>query len=388
MTNLLVRLFVKNSNNTSDPAVRENYGKMASIVCIVLNMVLSAGKIILGLLSGAISVTADGFNNLTDCGSNVVSLISFKVAGKPADKEHPFGHQRIEYISAMIVAFIVLMLAVELASESFNKIFNPEPSEMSYLMLGVLAFSVLVKVWMFFFNRKLGKTVDSEVLKATATDSLTDAISTTAVTVAVIISHFVNFNLDGYMGLAVAVVIAWAGIDILKDTMSKLLGQAPDKTLIEGIRSRIMAYEGVLGIHDLAVHNYGPHKYYASVHVEVDAKVPTMESHDLMDRIERDFAENTDIVLIIHSDPVVTDDPEINLLKQKVTEMVTSIDERFRIHDFRAVKGVTHTNLIFDVAIPFDTKLSAEEIKTRISQLVSAYDPTLFVVATVEKQLD
>lgn len=388
MTNLLVRLFVKNSNNTSDPAVRENYGKMASIVCIVLNMALSAGKIILGLLSGAISVTADGFNNLTDCGSNVVSLISFKVAGKPADKEHPFGHQRIEYISAMIVAFIVLMLAVELASESFNKIFNPEPSEMSYLMLGVLAFSVLVKVWMFFFNRKLGKTVDSEVLKATATDSLTDAISTTAVTVAVIISHFVNFNLDGYMGLAVAVVIAWAGIDILKNTMSKLLGQAPDKTLIEGIRSRIMAYEGVLGIHDLAVHNYGPHKYYASVHVEVDAKVPTMESHDLMDRIERDFAENTDIVLIIHSDPVVTDDPEINLLKQKVTEMVTSIDERFRIHDFRAVKGVTHTNLIFDVAIPFDTKLSAEEIKTRISQLVSAYDPTLFVVATVEKQLD
>lgn len=388
MTNLLVRLFVKNSNNTSDPAVRENYGKMASIVCIVLNMVLSAGKIILGLLSGAISVTADGFNNLTDCGSNVVSLISFKVAGKPADKEHPFGHQRIEYISAMIVAFIVLMLAVELASESFNKIFNPKPSEMSYLMLGVLAFSVLVKVWMFFFNRKLGKTVDSEVLKATATDSLTDAISTTAVTVAVIISHFVNFNLDGYMGLAVAVVIAWAGIGILKDTMSKLLGQAPDKTLIEGIRSRIMAYEGVLGIHDLAVHNYGPHKYYASVHVEVDAKVPTMESHDLMDRIERDFAENTDIVLIIHSDPVVTDDPEINLLKQKVTEMVTSIDERFRIHDFRAVKGVTHTNLIFDVAIPFDTKLSAEEIKTRISQLVSAYDPTLFVVATVEKQLD
>lgn len=388
MTNLLVRLFVKNSNNTSDPAVRENYGKMASIVCIVLNMVLSAGKIILGLLSGAISVTADGFNNLTDCGSNVVSLISFKVAGKPADKEHPFGHQRIEYISAMIVAFIVLMLAVELASESFNKIFNPEPSEMSYLMLGVLAFSVLVKVWMFFFNRKLGKTVDSEVLKATATDSLTDAISTTAVTVAVIISHFVNFNLDGYMGLAVAVVIAWAGIDILKNTMSKLLGQAPDKTLIEGIRSRIMAYEGVLGIHDLAVHNYGPHKYYASVHVEVDAKVPTMESHDLMDRIERDFAENTDIVLIIHSDPVVTDDPEINLLKQKVTEMVTSIDERFRIHDFRAVKGVTHTNLIFDVAISFDTKLSAEEIKTRISQLVSAYDPTLFVVATVEKQLD
>ena len=388
MTNLLVRLFVKNSNNTSDPAVRENYKKMASIVCIVLNMALSAGKIILGLLSGAISVTADGFNNLTDCGSNVVSLISFKVAGKPADKEHPFGHQRIEYISAMIVAFIVLMLAVELASESFNKIFNPEPSEMSYLMLGVLAFSVLVKVWMFFFNRKLGKTVDSEVLKATATDSLTDAISTTAVTVAVIISHFVNFNLDGYMGLAVAVVIAWAGIDILKNTMSKLLGQAPDKTLIEGIRSRIMAYEGVLGIHDLAVHNYGPHKYYASVHVEVDAKVPTMESHDLMDRIERDFAENTDIVLIIHSDPVVTDDPEINLLKQKVTEMVTSIDERFRIHDFRAVKGVTHTNLIFDVAIPFDTKLSAEEIKTRISQLVSAYDPTLFVVATVEKQLD
>lgn len=388
MTNLLVRLFVKNSNNTSDPAVRENYGKMASIVCIVLNMVLSAGKIILGLLSGAISVTADGFNNLTDCGSNVVSLISFKVAGKPADKEHPFGHQRIEYISAMIVAFIVLMLAVELASESFNKIFNPEPSEMSYLMLGVLAFSVLVKVWMFFFNRKLGKTVDSEVLKATATDSLTDAISTTAVTVAVIISHFVNFNLDGYMGLAVAVVIAWAGIDILKNTMSKLLGQAPDKTLIEGIRSRIMAYEGVLGIHDLAVHNYGPHKYYASVHVEVDAKVPTMESHDLMDRIERDFAENTDIVLIIHSDPVVTDDPEINLLKQKVTEMVTSIDKRFRIHDFRAVKGVTHTNLIFDVAIPFDAKLSAEEIKTRISQLVSEYDPTLFVVATVEKQLD
>lgn len=387
MTNLLVKLFVKNSCNTTDPKVRENYGKLASIVCIVLNMLLSVGKIAVGMLFGAISVTADGFNNLTDCGSNIVSLVSFKVAGKPADKEHPYGHQRVEYISAMIVAFIVLMLAIELAKESFDKILNPTPSEISYIMLAVLGVSVLVKLWMFVFNRKLGNRVNSDVLKATATDSITDVIATTAVAIASVVSYFVNFNLDGFMGIAVAIVIAIAGIGILKDTMSKLLGQAPDKQLVDSIQARIMAFEGVLGIHDLTVHNYGPQKYYASVHVEVDASVPAMESHDLMDRIERDFLNNTDIILTIHQDPIITDDPQVTLWKEKVTEIVKSIDDRFVIHDFRAVKGVTHTNLIFDVAIPFDCKMSESEISAEISRQVSQFDDKLYVVATVEKQI-
>ncbi len=387
MTDLLLKLFVKNRKNTDDPGVRENCGKMASLVGIILNVLLAAGKITVGVLFGAIAVLADGLNNLTDCGSNVVALISFKVAGKPADKEHPYGHARIEYIAAMAVAFIVLVLAFELGTEAVSKIITPEQSEFSLLLVIVMGVSVLVKLWMFFFNRKLGKLYRSEVLRATATDSITDVIATSAVLAAVIISKYTGVNLDGYMGVAVAVIIAVAGIGMLRDTMSELLGKAPDAVLVTEIKQRIMRYDGVKGMHDLTVHNYGPNRYYASVHVEVDAEVPVLESHDLTDRIERDFAENTDVVLVVHMDPIVLDDPELNKFRREVENIVTAIDGSFTVHDFRMVRGVTHTNLIFDVAVPFETKLTSKEIRDAIDKQVKQMDTNLFTVITVEKQL-
>ncbi len=387
MTKLLLRLFVKDYKNTQSEAVRDRYGKLSGITCILLNIMLAGGKIAVGLLFGAISVLADGLNNLTDCGSNIVSLISFKMASKPADKEHPFGHQRVEYVSAMIVGIIVLVLAFELGSESFNKIISPEQSDFSWITVGVLCASILVKLWMFLFNRKLGKMINSEVLKATSVDSISDSIATASVTIALVISYYTGVNLDGYMGIAVAIFIAVAGIGILRSTISKLVGQAPDKDMIDSIKQRIMSFEGVHSMHDLTVHSYGHSKFYASVHVEVDSNVSVMATHDLADRIERDFAQNTDINLIVHIDPVVLDDPEVDKYQQLVCEVVNTIDQRFSVHDFRLVKGVTHSNLVFDVAIPFDTKLSEAQILEQLTAKLQATDPNLFVVANIEKQV-
>lgn len=392
MTNLLLKLFVKNNKNTTDSTVRENVGKMSGIVCIVLNLLLAAAKIVVGALFSVLSVLADGLNNLTDCGSNVVSLISIKLAGKPADSDHPFGHRRMEYIAGMIVAFIVLMLAFELATESISKIVAWAKGEASATDFGLwtilaLSISILVKFWMFVFNRKLGKRYSSELLKATATDSISDVCSTSAVLVALVISHFTGVNLDGVMGMVVSVVIAIAGVKIFKTTVNELLGEAPSPEMIKEIVSRIKSFDGVLGIHDLNVHNYGPNKFYASVHVETDSAVDVLESHDLMDRIERDFAQNTDITLVTHLDPIVVGDPVLDSYKQEILHIVKTLDEHFDIHDFRMVKGTTHTNLIFDVAVHFDTTLSSKQIVDFIQTEISKLHPDVYVVPTVEQQL-
>ncbi len=392
MTNLLLKLFVKNNKNTTDAIVRENVGKMSGIVCIVLNVLLACSKIAVGAMFSVLSVLADGLNNLTDCGSNVVSLISIKLAGKPADSDHPFGHRRMEYIAGMIVSLIVLVLALELASESIEKIVAWAKGEAQLADFGLwtilaLSISILVKFWMYVFNCKLGKRYSSQLLKATATDSISDVCSTSAVLLALVVSHFTGVNLDGVMGVVVSVVIAIAGIKIFKTTANELLGEAPSAEMIKEIASRIKSFEGVLGIHDLNVHNYGPNKFYASVHVEVDSTVDVLESHDLMDRIERDFAQNTDITLVTHLDPIVVGDPVLDNYKQEVLTIVKSLDEHFEIHDFRMVKGTTHTNLIFDVAVHFDSSLSPKQIADFIQAEMTKLHPDVYVVPTVEQQL-
>ena len=387
MGRLLIKLFVKDADDVDSPRVRAAYGTLAGAVGIVLNILLAVGKIVVGTLFGALSVTADGFNNLTDCGSNVVSVIGFKVAEKPADKEHPYGHQRMEYIAAMIVAFIVLVVAVELAIESVGKLITPEESEFSIATVVVLAVSVLVKLWMFFFNRSLAKKISSPALKATATDSISDSAATLAVIVALIISHFTSVDLDGVMGLVVAILIAVAGIGIFRSTLSRLLGEAPDKEVVEGIKDRVMSYQGVVGLHDLNVHSYGK-KLYASVHVEVDSRLSITEGHELADEIERDFAANTEIVMLVHIDPVAVDDPIADRYREMTLGVVRAIDPEFNIHDFRVVNGAARVNLIFDVAIPFGGKLTEAEVETRIKDAFAAIDPKLNPMPTVERQLN
>ncbi len=392
MTNLLLKLFVKNHKDVQNPAVREKVGKMSGIVGIVLNTILAAAKIVVGVLFSVLSVLADGLNNLTDCGSNVVSLISINLANKPADSKHPYGHRRMEYIASMIVSFIVLFLAVELCVESVNKVVAWVRGEAETLDFGLwtilaLSVSIVVKFWMFVFNRRLAKRYNMDLLKATATDSISDVCATSAVLIAVLISRFTGVNLDGVMGIAVSAVIAIAGIKIFKSTVDNLLGEAPDENLIRQIEQRIKKFDGVYGIHDLNVHNYGPDKYYASVHVEVDSAVDVMESHELMDKIERDFKENTDIVLVTHLDPVVIGDPILDSYKAEIQHIVESLDEHFSIHDFRMVKGPTLTNLIFDVAVHYDTKLTPREISDYIQSEINKTHTSVYVVPTVEQQI-
>ena len=392
MTNLILKLFVKNHTDTKNAKVREQVGKVASVVGIVVNLVLSLCKIAVGTLFGLISVMADGFNNLTDCGSNIVSLISFKLASRPADKEHPYGHARIEYVASMIVGFIVMLLAFELGMESVNKIVdlvNGNSTQVTFevITVVVLGISILGKLWFYFFNSKLAKTYNAELLKATASDSLSDVFATTAVLVSVVISPITGFNTDGIMGIVVAVLIAIAGVGILRDTLNHLLGASPTEELIKSIEERIRCFDGVLGIHDLHVHNYGPNKFYASVHVEVDSAVDVMESHDMIDEIERDFANNTDIMLVIHLDPIVIGDPELDTYRQEILAIVQQLDKAFDIHDFRMVKGPTHTNLIFDVAVSYDTKLTSTQIVEHIQQQISLAHPNVYVVPTVERKL-
>ena len=384
--NIFSNFWIKEGKKPASPAVRERAGNFSGGLGIALNTLLAGCKIAVGALTGMISVLADGMNNLTDCGSNVVSIIGFKMSGKPADKEHPFGHQRAESISALVIALIVLVVAVELAVQSVEKIITPAASEFSVWLAVVLGISVAVKLFMFFLNRALARTVESEALRATAADSISDAVATAAVLLALLISHWTGFDLDGYMGVAVAIFIAFTGGSILKETVSRLLGKAPDHAVIEEIEQRVLAFDGVHGLHDLTVHSYGQNKLYATVHVEVDSHMPIMEAHDLADEIEKNFAAETDIALTVHIDPLVLDDPKVNRYRQEAERIVLSVDPRFRLHDFRVVGGTAHSNLVFDVAVPFDCKMSETEILSRIRDGVSLLDGNLDAVVTVERQ--
>ena len=383
----LVKKFVTDYENVEKVSVRTSYGVLASVTGIFCNVFLFLLKGSIGFFLQSISVMADAFNNLSDAGSSVIGLIGVKMASKPADKEHPFGHQRVEYIASMFVAFLILVVAFELAKESVGKIIAPEAAEFSVLALSVLGASVAVKGGMFVFARRLGKRIDSDVLLALSKDSLSDCVATAVVIAGLLIAHFTGFNPDGYAGVLVAIFVAFSGIGILKETMSKLIGQAVEPELIAAIKARIFAHEEVLGVHDISVYSFGPNKYFASVHIELDASLDVMESHELIDSIEQEFARETNISLTGHLDPIVVNDPAVVELRKKFGQLVKSLDERYFMHDFRTVIGPHRANVIFEVAIPFDCKKSNEEVKEDICRAVSEQDGGRYTpVVLVERQ--
>lgn len=385
MTKLLIRLFIKNPESVSCPEVRESYGRMGSIVGICVNLLLSALKFAAGVIFGSISIQADAANNLSDAGSSLISLFSFKFSNRPADKEHPFGHARIEYAASFAVAFFVLMLGFEIFRSSISKIISPTEIVFSYLTVAVLLGSIIFKFWLMFFYKTMSKIINSKVMSATAADSMSDVISTSGVLLSLVISKLLNFQLDGYAGLIVAVFIFWSGINIVRDTLDEFLGQPPDENFVKNMEKKIMSYDGILGIHDLVVHNYGPQKTFASVHAEVSASTDILQSHEIIDDIERDFLKNECIHLLIHLDPVVTDDEFVTELKSFVEAIAEGIDTKLSIHDFRVVPGVGHSNLIFDVVVPFGFKMTEDEVVAEIDRQVKKINPTYNTVITVDK---
>lgn len=384
MINILIKKFIRNYEDIKNPTVRVAYGKFSSILGIICNIILCTSKILIGIIFNSVSITADGINNLSDAGSSIITLIGFKLASKPADKDHPFGHARIEYIAGLIVSFIILLLGVELIKTSFAKIISPEPLEYSILMILVLSFSILVKLFMFYANSNIAKKISSATIKATAKDSLNDVISTAAVLASIIIARLTNLELDGYIGMLVAIFIIISGINILKEILNPLLGEPPSKDLINKVVNKIMSYEGVINIHDLVIHNYGANKYFATVHVEVSYKEDILKSHDMIDNIERDFLNELGINLVIHLDPVVTDDEETNFIKKEVFMIVKNLGEDYSIHDFRLVKGSTHTNIIFDVVAPPECSLQAKELIYKISNEIKKLDETYYPIIVVD----
>ena len=364
--------------------MRAAYGNLASWVGILCTLALCAGKFMVGTLSGSISVAADAVNNLSDASSSVVSLLGFRLGSRPADEEHPYGHARFEYLSGLAVAVMVLVIGLELGKTSLGKILAPTPVTFSWVTVGVLAASILVKLWMALFNRKVGGRIHSGALIATAADSRNDVLTTGAVLTAALISHFARVELDGWMGLAVALFILYSGVGLVKSTIDPLLGLAPDPELVKYIHERVMSYPNVLGTHDLMVHDYGPGRQFASVHVEMAAEGDVMASHDVIDNIERDFLENDGLHVVIHFDPIVTSDERVGDMRRWLSEAVKEIDGALTIHDLRMVPGPTHTNLIFDCVVPAGFAMSELDVKQAIKHLVRQKDPRYFCVITVE----
>ena len=385
MTELLYKLFSGKDVNDTQKA-RSRCGAAASIVGIIANVLLFGGKFAVGLLFGSIAMQADGINNLSDAGSSAISLISFRISGKPADREHPYGHARIEYVASMIVSFLILHIGFDLVTESVGKIINPSKTEFSILSVIVLSVSILVKLLLFFFNRGLGKRIDSEVVKATAADSLSDAMATTAVLIATLVMKFTGFDADGYMGVIVALIILIAGVKILLETKDHILGKAPDGEMVMSIKEIVGRYPEALGIHDMIIHNYGPGRTIASLHVEVDGADNVYHTHDVIDSIEKQISEELSVICTIHLDPIVTDDERVNALRARVIEKIKEIDERLNIHDFRFVEGDTHTNLIFDIVAPFEVKLSDEDIVRHAKEKISEINSNYFGVIYVDRE--
>ncbi len=386
MIELLARIFIKDRQNMGKPGVRQAYGMLCSGLGIALNFLLFAGKFLAGLVSGSIAITADAFNNLSDGGASVVTLVGFRLAGQKPDPEHPFGHGRMEYVAGMVVAMLILLMGFELTKSAVGRIMAPQDLAVSPLVLVILAASVLVKGYMAFYNYSYGKKMDSAAMKATATDSISDAVATGAVLACTLISHFTGLSLDGYCGLGVGVLVFLAGIRAAKDTIDPLLGQAPDPSFVEQIEKIVMDDPDIIGIHDLIVHNYGPGRVLISLHAEVPSDGDILLLHDKIDLIEHKLRDTLHCSAVIHMDPVCVADPEIQVYKRKVEGYLASIDERLTLHDFRIVKGPTHTNLIFDVVTPFRFPMSDRQLVQEIARLVQNENPNFFTVIEVDKQ--
>lgn len=385
MTEWLVRHFVKGYEYKDDPKARTAYGQFAGIVGIICNILLCAAKGLIGFLAGSVSIIADALNNLSDAASNVISLLGFKLASKPADPEHPYGHGRYEYLSGLAVAVIIVVIGVELIQSSLDKVLNPTPTEFNTVVAVILILSILVKLWMAVFNRTIGKRISSTTLEATAVDSRNDVIATAVVLVCAIISSQTGIDLDGWVGIAVGIFIVYSGIQLMRETVSPLLGKAAEPEVVAHIQKKIMSYPGVLGTHDLMVHDYGPGRQFASAHVEMAAEADPMESHDLIDNIEQDFKNDEGLIVTLHYDPIVTDDPEVKDLRNQINELVKSINPQLSIHDLRTVPGPTHTNVIFDCVKPADFELDDDELKQRISNLVTVKHPEAICKITIDQ---
>ncbi|MGM9588064.1 MAG: cation diffusion facilitator family transporter [Candidatus Limivicinus sp.] len=371
MTKLLLRLFVKNPEDTSDSRVRAAIGSLSGWVGIACNLLLCLGKGIVGALTGSVSITADALNNLSDASGSIVTLIGFRVADKPADEHHPYGHARAEYLSGLAVAALILVIGLELVKTSAEKIFHPSAVEFSAVAAGVLIASIGVKLWMCLFNRKLSKMIGSTALQATAADSRNDCVTTSAVLLAAVIEHFLDIRVDGFFGLGVAAFILYSGWNLAKDTVSPLLGETADPELRQKIVDYIDQQPKVLGYHDLMVHDYGPGQRFASIHVEMDHREDPLECHELIDDMERECLRSHNVHLVIHYDPVVTDDPALTALKEQVTDLLHNRDERLRLHDFRMVQGKRHMNLVFDVALPSDLQGQEEDIQRAVEEALN-----------------
>lgn len=385
MISLLSRLLIKNTDY-KDPGVREKYGMLCGIVGIFLNVLLFIGKFTAGFVSGAISITADAFNNLSDAGSSFITLLGFKLAGQKPDPEHPFGHGRLEYISGLFVAVLILLMAYELIKSSIVKIIHPELPEFSVMVAIILIASILVKCYMALYNSSIGKKIESAAMSATAKDSMSDMVATTVVLISALVGHFWKIPVDGYCGVIVGLLILFAGIGAMKDTIDPLLGQKPDPELVNQIEEIVMANEKILGIHDMIVHDYGPGRVMVSLHAEVPYKEDILELHDIIDQIEFNIRGMLNCEAVIHMDPIVDDDDIINEAKEHVATILKQIDSSIRFHDFRMVKGTTHSNLIFDVVVPFGYKMSDRELTDTIVDEVHNFNPHYNCVIQVDKE--
>lgn len=381
----LVRLFIKDCDNVTDPAVRERYGILSGAVGIVLNLLLSAGKLFAGLMTGSISITADAFNNLSDAGSSVVTLVGFKLAGQKADDGHPFGHGRMEYLAGLLVSLMILLVGVELGRSSIGKILRPEAVDFSLVSTGILAASILVKLWMGQFNRGLGRKIGSAAMAATAADSLSDAVATAAVLAGTLVNRFAHVNIDGWVGLAVAVFILRSGWGAAKDTINPLLGESPDPELVKQLRDLVLSHPQVVGMHDLIIHDYGPGRRLCSFHAEVPQDADILDAHDAIDHIEREIKEKFGIETTVHMDPIATADEKINQLRRQVADLARVVEPEMTIHDFRVVRGPTHTNVIFDAVVPHKCRLTDEEVLQRLRRAVSTLDPAYQAVIQIDR---
>ena len=384
MISFLARLFIK-TEGKSQAAVRKAYGILCGAVGIGFNVLLFLGKFFAGTLSGSIAITADAFNNLSDAGSSFVTLLGFQLAGQKPDPEHPFGHGRIEYLSGLVVSVLILLMGLELARSSLDKILHPEPVDFSPLVVVILCVSIAVKLYMAFYNRRLGKKLNSSAMEATSADSLSDSAATTAVLVATLVGHFTGWMIDGWCGILVAAFILWSGFNAAKDTLDPLLGTPPTAEFVEEIRQIVMAHKTILGIHDLIVHDYGPGRVMISLHAEVSASENVMDLHDEIDNVESELKKKLGCEAVIHMDPIVTDDGITQETRKKVAALVRCIDNQISIHDFRMVAGPTHTNVIFDAVVPFGFRLSDSEVSEKIHAAVRTLDGNYFAVVNVER---
>lgn len=389
MTRLLTKLFIKNSESTSDPTVRKSYGTLSSVIGIIINLILAGIKIFAGVLSSSVAIIADAFNNLSDSGTSVITLISFKLSSKPADKEHPYGHARIEYIASMVVSFIILLVGAELLLDSGKTLLGfgeTKQTEITTVTIIILAVSIALKLWLGLFYRSVGKKIDSKVILAAATDSMSDSFSTLAVLASSIVIKLTNwYFIDAIVGIGVSIPIIIAGLKILNETKDILLGEGPVDETVTAIENIVKDYPDIIGMHDLMVHNYGPNRFVASFHAEVDGKQDIYYLHDMIDNVERRINEELVISCTIHMDPIVTNDENVNELKSFLLSTMTECGLDLSIHDFRVVIGQTHTNMIFDVVLPFDHPLSEGEIKEKISKAVHKKRENCYCVITVDR---